>query len=947
MTESIGDVGEDLSDDIKNGGYENYVILTYGLSPSLLEWFPEDSDVLIYTKEEDANIPESEYSDNIRIEPDDIHAKIYLMWDENEISCYLGSFNFTRSGLFNNVEWVTKFTDELDRKPELKELESGGLSDPIVARSEMINQVVDFVGCILSGRDPEYSDNISGNALDEMALVHTEESNTLKKAITDMLSKGDSPTVRYYTPFVNKQGVHEFKSYMPDCVETGDVSFEVYTAMPEKSISGSDNFLKSDHVDELDTEFNSFSVYTRSKIEGHILGEGREIRNGFAHLKVVQVTSTKENGGEVTQTLLTTANLTKNAWKELSGNKEIGVWIRDEESNTTLREFYAENLANCYSLEVDHERIDNKIENAGGGSSTSESYLTDIIDERVGLTDDKISLDWGDTLPEIESISCQLRFKNLVTGHGEKNKVRMSWTSSGYRADISNLEPAKNQILQYIEFDVETTFFPPQEELSEAQIERIYDGNLDTVSYDELILDDEVFQRSELEKGDLPEDPEFVAKREKRDSPVGMKARYSTDDTLFSTYTFFEGHDTRKVTLENDEELPCVVLETASTVEPPFDTITFESSGEEVFPVGFRKEAGRILYLFHPEKGGDTVSATPSEPYTRYYEGRERFELPKVSYGNQLLNKIKSTKLTHSPKALREDVDSAVDTDRYISEETPVSVSLVNETPLEDNTEYAWKVSGYFYRSPNFSELSEAIEPEMPYRHIVYTGVVSVDSEIGELKILTDDGLSEGENSFFVRREVIQEPKITYDGIPNRIPLSSMEENELIAWLVIDLDELDISDISDSSQGSMEVEIRYEGDKLPSKTYSVLLQHKDVYCVPLFKRDIGGMHSHQFLVRSEEVEDNYAWRVEEFPVEVIKRAGKVKLKYRGGTHNIFESSDADSPPSLDIAEIHDSKISRKFNVGYNPNAVFDLIEANEDRVVIDTTNRYVLHLEHH
>jgi len=337
--DSIGDVGEDLRDDIESGGYDNYVIFTYGISPGLLGWFPDDSDVLIYTKEKDANIPESEYGDNIRIEPENIHAKIYLMWDKNEISCYLGSFNFTRSGLFEDVEWETKFTDRLDRKLELRELDSGSLPSPMIAGNEMINQVVDFVSSVLSGRDPEYSDNISGNALDEIALVHTEESNTLKKAITDMLKEGDSHTIRYYTPYVNKRGVHEFKSYIPDSVDKEKVSFRVYTAKPKESISGSNNFLKSDHVYELDTEFDSFDVYTRNEVGGDVLGDGDKIRMGFAHLKVVQVISAKDDGDEVTQTLLTTANLTRNAWKELSGNKEIGVWIRDEEANAILKEF--------------------------------------------------------------------------------------------------------------------------------------------------------------------------------------------------------------------------------------------------------------------------------------------------------------------------------------------------------------------------------------------------------------------------------------------------------------------------------------------------------------------------------------------------------------------------------------------------------------------------------
>ena len=122
----IASVGEDLRNAMESGEYDRFLIFTYSISEEMLDWFPENSDVCICTRSsEAADIRESEYGEDIDFRERDTHAKLYLFWNNQEIRCWLGSFNFTKSGFLSNVEWSGSFSGDLQIQLPLAKITEG------------------------------------------------------------------------------------------------------------------------------------------------------------------------------------------------------------------------------------------------------------------------------------------------------------------------------------------------------------------------------------------------------------------------------------------------------------------------------------------------------------------------------------------------------------------------------------------------------------------------------------------------------------------------------------------------------------------------------------------------------------------------------------------------------------------------------------------------------
>jgi len=912
----IASVGEDLRNAMESGEYDRFLIFTYSISEEMLDWFPENSDVCICTRSsEAADIRESEYGEDIDFRERDTHAKLYLFWNNQEIRCWLGSFNFTESGFSSNVEWSGSFSGDLQIQLPLAKITEGNLPS-VVTDDEMVNQVTDFANTILTHRQPKHADNIFDNLPQESVLVHTEYSNTLKRAVTRILSEATSATIRYYTPFINKSGVEEFASRFPEMLSKQDVSFEAYTARPEQAIGDQGTYIRSSHVNQLNRDFDSFILLTRSTgVEGQVLADEREIRDGFSHLKVVVLSYRTASREEKTETVLTTANLTQNAWQTHSGNLELGVWVREPVWNENLDEFYTENLSACYSRADDDEfeDIDRHISEAESGEVSREWWLEDFFEDRITFDSKKLSVSWEDWYPDLQGLSCRLYLKNLVSNKTTTHSVELNPESDGYTASVGDFHPTENTVVDFLEFEIETRFRPPQTELTTEQLSKLRAGDFDKIGgWDLLILNNSTYLREEISPSGIPEDVDFGAIRRLRETPTSATVRYQIDDQPLLPPQFFVRKETRSVVVAGTE-LPAVILETPNSLNPPFDSIQFELHADsDVRPIGFIRTDQGITYLFHPQAGGERVLVEPSTPFAEYYNNSSaEITLPSTSSESfELGDQITSTTLSHSVDSISNLPLEIEDTNRFISEasvQVRVPPSL-REIVTENRIEYFSNPTGYFYHKPEISELSDSLQPRQPYERIQYRGAIRYDSDFGTARLLTET------NSFVARKQLVDEIRLSFDGIPEAIPLSSIDSQSPIAWFVVDMDDIVVDDVAGGFHEYLTVDIWKNGSKLSTKPSFPVLRSGQIYCTPILKEVFSDSVIYHVVVRPENTDTrtrNFAWAAEEFTIKAAPHTGKrFKLQYGKGTVIISESSES-SEPELDIDRLYQKRLARE------------------------------------
>ncbi|AUV82893.1 hypothetical protein C2R22_15640 [Salinigranum rubrum] len=481
----LGNAGPEFEQDLQSSEYDRYLIFTYGISLELLSWFDASDTVVVCgpddtTEEVYENAGGVDATVKTRTIPS--HAKLYLMWGEDRITCWLGSFNFTYSGIYENVEWAARFSDTLEYDPTPEELLDGDVGDGLTP-SWQVRQAIELIGSTVTGDDTGWADSLLQNTKYPYVLVHSHRSNTLKRALRNELADAaGTVSITYYAPFVNARGVELFAETLAPDVRPEDIDLTVRTCRLSK-ISNQDTGLSSGHVADFEQRFDDFAYQVRAPgDQGDQLRGGRELRSGFAHQKIVGLRFVDREEQEQRISLLTTANLTKNAWQHNSGNFEIGLLLRDHTQNEQLHDFLGSQLPYCYERPREGE-LDEAVSSSSESVSFKEVWLEDLVRDWLELREDALELAWSASLPTLGAVTATVYYRNLLDGSRSPETVTLKPVEEGRRAEIPTLTPQSNAVIDFIELDIETSFRPPERRLTGPGLERLRSGELSLSEY--------------------------------------------------------------------------------------------------------------------------------------------------------------------------------------------------------------------------------------------------------------------------------------------------------------------------------------------------------------------------------------------------------------------------------------------------------------------------------
>lgn len=881
----LGNAGPEFKKDIESDEFDNYLVFTYGLDTNLCSWFNASDEVVICGPEdriEKLSVVDTPTSITTRYFPS--HAKLYLMWGEDRIVCWLGSFNFTYSGIYNNVEWAARFSGSLERDLDLTALQAGRFDDQ-VTESWQILQALELVTSTFKGGDTGDADALLQNTTYPYVLVHSHRSNTLKRALQHELEASDGRvTLTYYSPFVNVQGIYRFVETLEPTVSRENIHLTVRTCRLN-NISNEDTGLSSNHVSRLKEELDGFEYHVRAPgSQGNQLRDGRELRSGLAHHKTIGVSYIDEEGHDQRLTLLTTANLTQNAWQHNSGNFEIGLLLRDRERNKELHELLDHQLSHCYERPRDPE-LDDAVDASSERASYSEVWLEDLLSDRITLAADLLAVKWTDTLPSIDSLVATVYYRDILTGERSPETVTLSRTDDGFEATIQSLEAVTNTIIDFIELDVETSFRPPEYQLTTVGIERLQSGEL---SLDEIDGETVVCNGIEqpIETIDLTDPiPENLSIRNNYEQPRTVKIVHEPRNHPHLHDTFILDVATSSITDSDLGGFVYLDICVDSAITPRPDQLLFRGSeGRSLDYIGYGyPEDNTIRYYFDAHCSGTEIVVTPAPPLDRYYASENQtVRLSNVT--QQTAESVRTfieSELTAKPAS---DVSGI-----EIDEETPIAFSAdLESVPKDAPVQVQWSIRGYD-RFGGSINLEDVLEPQKPHRQIWFRGSIELSTDQGILTLLTRRNSTTVYAQPF-KRALKPEKKL----LPDTLNLNSLSNHQLLAWLIFDRNELLKRSVQDTEKhlNVTVTEARREYDKV----ICPVLDEGELLCIPLF-----GRHRNTTIEFELELElqggrpeiTYYAPRSIQFNIEINATGQSITLDWQDDSHIINHSGTAD------------------------------------------------------
>jgi hypothetical protein len=917
------DIKESIYNDIKNGDFDKFLIFTYRLDPDLFEWFPPKSEIAICTNSKEISKTREHKSNfsKIRTCVLNTHAKIYLMWNSKRIKCWLGSFNFTR-GIYRNIEWAAPFEGKLLCSLALEDVLFRDLSFP--SDNMMINQVLSLVNSEIQRKEHVFCDNIFQNANCDLVLLHNRRTDTLSKALSRIVARSDGHVnVVYFAPYISKEGILEFCKCLSDVVKLGEVDFKIFTNKPDLSYD-SDTFLKSSDIQDLKTKLRSFTLLKRKIKNGGTLIYGKnskehpiEISNGFIHLKLIHFSFINKDGSPEYHSIFTSANLTKKVWGGAGENFEIGLWVRNQHQNEIINSF-VDRFSSCFS-ELDKselDEIDKVMETIEQKNKTEEYWIENLLENRMQLNSDSITIKWEDYLPKISDVRCVLHLRNIVTGDTFAEDVCLNEKDHSFCGKITSLHSSKNIAVDYVEVILNTSFKPPEIMIKEKYIKE-YISSKDKKNFlqikrdiesnwTEVVVNKKVYPvmgETEIELPTAQIASISLRKLQNHVEEVRIFIKMKNQPIL-NGYFFID--TTSLLEKVNDfGELLRIDLKVNDGADPPFDTITFkDSNSNTVDYIGFSKAGFVLSYYFDPDLKELPYVAVVGAPYDAYF-GNESIRLKTLTWTNKSEVDIRSVLAKNPPflEVVGLDLENGTILDKFISEKTRVIIKmpckLLNKFSL-DQIKYYCKEDSLFYRPPRPHDLSDELSSLEPYSKVLYWAVIRVTTD-REISFFTS------KNSFLVRRSAIVDlPVRDKQKIPKILPLSKIGRDHPIAWIVINLDDVKLNGADENLRQKIHVEAWKNKNKLPQKVLSVMKAGR-VYYIPILKREINTSIELSLVAKFEgnSLLTDYAWFMKKERYDIkAKKNDNVEIRQYDTSGSVCELIPIKNEKDSDISELY-------------------------------------------
>lgn len=929
----IDDVGSQIKETVTDdsNSFEHALITTYTVTPGYLDWFdgldtlvcaPSDAAEEIHLSESVDTAPHSD----ITILERDIHGKCVVVWGPERIVAWVGSFNLSHAGLFMNVEWASRFEGTVTEQFEVADLQAGRLGETLTT-NDRITQLLDTVQSVAYGTPAESVDDALRRWPAEPIVVHSGPGNSLRRSVAQCLTgtTGDV-TLSYFTPNVNKTGVKALAS-LAASGPNEQPAVELYGAQPSAVIDTTQptfgSFVGTEDVRELEAQLD-FVLRTRLPgDDGETLPSGSQIRGGLAHLKALVISETIDGDEVIRDVLLTSANLTSNAWEKNGGNIEYGIWLRDPDRIETVGTFFLESLAECYGR-ADEQTLTDIDERMAAGSGGLLPYtqrtLEDFVTAQLRVSGTDVQITWldDDVLFDIEQ--CRWYLRDIVTGELDtKDAVYEPKTG---RIQSPTGENADNLCIEALELQVTTPLETPVYELSSSQLNDLERGALDTPieDWDRILLNGVAYSTD----GALPTDSLEAAESAYlyRCHNRSLTRTLSLDADHLRAAGFDDPHlpgtaitDATPTTQNIDAlgQLPCVEITFGPGISPPAGSIDFESPTTAVQPVGWLETEHGRQYLFEPATESRSLTVSLGQPFDKHYPEESHdcslpgLDTPSANAATMRLQQIGDIRPRYSlaRMSVPNIPDMNIDVDPFIHEDASIQIDIDDGTLDVDVTTCAYEVyrESYFYTPPTRYERTESFTPPAPYSRLTVQGLISVQTEIGQLWLYTDKATID------VQKRLITSLHASADEIPTALPFDALDQDQAIMWLGFDFMDLTVENVEFSALEDLVFECWRDETKLEqSRPIRALIEPPEYHAIPLFRSLIDESATYRIVVRPATRGTKYAWSASEYEISLRRRdEDTFVLTLDGNSRRSFEiHEDMDAPSPM----IHVDRLSK-------------------------------------
>ncbi len=921
-------VGDQLREEIQSGEFDRFVVFTYGITQEYLEWFEESDLIAICGPNKTVEaVRESAASPFVSAFNRQTHAKIYLLYNDSKIVAYLGSFNFTRDGLYGNVEWGVRYEGEfVEEPPNPSELVDGDARTEILT-SPVIEQILTVVGASMTGEDTDAADSWVANTGLGEGVVHTLRSNTLQTAFSDML-RGVEGTVelQYYSPFVTYRGVTEFVSYLPDDLPESDIELTVLTKRLDR-VRDDKQMLTPENVDVFDKRFGAFRLRARAPgNQGNELPDGRELRSGMAHLKTIVLSERAQSSTEKLGVILTSANLSKRAWSRTSAGFEVGVALTGTRDSRRLHRFFTEILPQCYVNPSDLMLSTTGEETAR--SHGTEEWLNERLRDRMTIDSDAVSVEWDDTLPELEAVEGKISIRNIATGARSNHSVAFESTDEGYIGSFPSVSAQPNQIIDFARIVAQSSHAPPELVYSAREIR-------------ELRAELGIEEDSDPLPGDWLEFDEIIWNNDVR-TPVD-KAGFDDVDTiksvrLVSNYESAEPH----YSIHEPEHQPHIdTVITGTKVEErqvaPFGTLVrlsidthplisldstdlrfYTSQRHQVQSLGFATDGETLRYYFSPDVVGESLQIRLQSLIARYIQSTstevatdgvtadstvdisEHASMDPWDVAPKDADPVLSKSRSDLPEFLQSEDETGsgqVDiSDKMEAVITPPDDLVTTYSP--ERFAVWWQPSRTF-QSGTIQSVSESIPKQEPRTRVTYRGVVTFQDGSEEINIWLPGG------EYLVKEQpFVDTLGVSLTAIPTEQDITRIRPNRFLGWIVLQQNELLHLRASDVAH-CIHAQLYVDGEKVPRQIFNTTTSG-GFFCIPVLGEHVGSsidVSLRLWISGGPAKTAQYAEAVRKFDLTVTRDGADLNVEFGGQDQHITDVANGESPLLEPFADV--------------------------------------------
>lgn len=351
---------------------KSMILMCYKIEPSLVNDFPDElksNTVFICPQDQVKKLIEIGISKK-RIfhipsswnKFDILHGKIFIKIYQKELSCMIGSNNFTYAGLERNLETYILLKSQLKKEMALdhicnrqdKKYWSGFLDN------SLIEGILDFINHIISASDNcnFLSEELLIDLSKKLFFVHSAGHNSLAQGLKVLCRRKTKKIIRVVTPYTTAESLRFFLSFIYEIIKQPFKLQVLTNYLPDfKTYYDSASYIDPDDYLEIKRQWKSennvdieLRFWSANGIE-HI-----ELPGNFIHSKLYVITLVD---GDIAPEgfLLTSANVSSSAWKNQK-NVEVGILDVDAKRTKNMYDF-----TELLWMEAEHDTVEvlNKI----------------------------------------------------------------------------------------------------------------------------------------------------------------------------------------------------------------------------------------------------------------------------------------------------------------------------------------------------------------------------------------------------------------------------------------------------------------------------------------------------------------------------------------------------------------------------------------------------------